>query len=440
MTKKAIVCCCEADQGMLPIFVARWRELYPSVELWLGNDSVKPVTITHDLPTVAITWGKGVSRSIINAMLEIGGDIVAKLDVDAWHIKNNLFDPFVESWVMATGHQWPNEPSRFLGIAYAVKREALLKIEVSQSCASMRGNQEDIAMNHAIRRVYPNGVYLFPIMQTRRCDTWSGEDTSLVHCGIYGSKGNARQYALDELQRLASCGHVTSKESAWIGMSVMPSRLHGVGAILDHMASGYVKPKGVVLSIPKHAERVDQGYDENEVTKLAEKATVTRIKDYGPITKYIGICEQVQDDDLCIVLDDDCQYSPQMIARMASEYKEGYAMANSVFHLYNTNIPEGYGAVIFRRSLIDLPKLKRLIDFLNEHFTEALLADDAIMAWFFKSNGVTVSKLEKPVHTNVIETNYDDCALHKIHGGHVDRYQRVLKFLCQNEEAINKLT
>ena len=151
MIKKAIVCCCEADQNMLPIFVSRWRELYPDVELWLGNDSVNPVTIEHELPTVKITWGSGVAKSIINAMLGVGGDIVAKLDVDTWHLKNDLFDSLSDASVVAVGHQWPDEPSRFLGIAYAVRREALLKIEVSQSCASMRGNQEDIAMNHAIR-------------------------------------------------------------------------------------------------------------------------------------------------------------------------------------------------------------------------------------------------------------------------------------------------
>ncbi len=440
MIKKAIVCCHEADQNMLPIFIERWRELYPDVELWLGDDSVKPVTIEHDLPSVKITWGAGVSKSIIAAMLETGGDIVAKLDVDTWHLKNNLFDPFADSSVMAVGHQWPNEPSRFLGIAYAVRREALLKIEVSQSCASMRGTQEDIAMNHALRRSYPNGVHLIPIGQARRADTWNGEDASLIHCGIYGNDNKQREYALAELQRLACGGHVTSEESAWVGMSVMPSRLHGVAAIVDHMTSGNTKPKGVILSIPNHAFRTEEDYDESEVKRLSEKATVHRIKDYGAITKYIGICEQVQDDDLCIILDDDCQYSPQLVARMANEYKEGHAMANSVFRIYNTDLPEGYGAVIFRRSLIDLEKLKRLIYFLNESFTEALLADDAIMGWYFRNNGVPVTKLEKPVHTNPAESNYDDCALHKIAGGHFDRYQRTLKFLYENADAINKLT
>jgi len=374
MTKKAIVCCHEADQNMLPIFIKRWRELYPDVELWLGNDSVKPVTIKYNLPSVEITWGLGVSKSIIAAMIQTGGDIVAKLDVDTWHLKNNLYDAFSDNTVMAVGHQWPDEPSRFLGIAYAVRREALLKIEVSQSCASMRGTQEDIAVNHALRRSYPNGVHLIPIGQARRADTWNNENASLIHCGIYGNDNNHREYALSELQRLASGGQVTSNESAWVGMSVMPSRLHGVGAIIDHITSGKTKPKGVILSIPNHASRTEEGYDETEVTRLSEKATVRRMKDYGAITKYIGICEQVQDDDLCIILDDDCRYSPQLVARMASEYKEGHAMANSVLHLHNTNLPEGFGAVIFRRSLIDLEKLKRLIYFLNENFTEALLA------------------------------------------------------------------
>jgi len=204
MIKKAIVCCHELDQEMLPIFIKRWRELYPNVELWLGNDSEKPVTIKHDLPTVKITWGKGVAKSIINAMLETGGDIVAKLDVDAWHLKANLFDPFSQSWVMAVGHQWSNQAGRFLGIAYAIKRETLLKIEISQSCESMKGREEDTAMSHAVRRAYPNGVYLYPFMQCRRADTWQGEDISLIHCGLFGHSEHGRKSALAEMQKLES--------------------------------------------------------------------------------------------------------------------------------------------------------------------------------------------------------------------------------------------
>jgi hypothetical protein len=439
MIKKAIVCCCEADQNMLPIFVSRWRELYTNVELWLGNDSVKPVTIEHDLPIVKITWGSGVAKSVINAMLETRGDIVAKLDVDTWHLKADLFDPFSDNSVMAVGHQWPDEPSRFLGIAYAVRREALLKIEVSQSCASMRGNQEDIAMNHAIRKSYPNGVHLIPIGQARRADTWNDEDASLIHCGIYGNNDKQREYAFAELQRLANGEHVTSNESAWVGMSVMPSRLHGVGAIVERMSSGVIKPKRVILSIPDYASRTEEDYDEAEIEKLAEITLVQRTADLGPITKYVGLCDLVGADDLCIVLDDDCSYSPQLVARMVSEYKEGHAMANRIIRVSGIDLPEGCGGVIFRRSLIDLDKLNRLIAFLNEEFTEALLADDAIMGWFFQSQGVQVTKLERPVPAPAIESNYDACALHKINGGHIDRYQKTLKFLNEKRAIIMQL-
>jgi hypothetical protein len=439
MTKKAVVCCCEADQNMLPIFVDRWRELYPDVELWLGNDTMKPVTISHGLATVKVTWGKGVGKSIINAMLETGGDIVAKLDVDTWHLKDDLFDQFSDTSVMAVGHQWPDEPSRFLGIAYAVRREALLKIEVSQSCASMRGNQEDIAMNHAIRKSYPNGVHLIPIGQARRADTWGGEEASLIHCGIYGNNDKQRGYALAELQRLANGEHVTSNESAWVGMSVMPSRLHGVGSIVERMSSGVVKPKRVILSIPEYASRTEEEYDETEIARLEETTLVQRTTDLGPITKYVGLCDLIGADDLCIVLDDDCSYSPQLVARMVNEYKEGHAMANRVIRVSGIDLPEGCGGVMFRRSLIDLDKLKRLIAFLDEEFTEALLADDAVMGWFFQSQGVQVTKLERPVHAHTIESNYDSCALHRINGGHIDRYQKTLKFLNEKRAVIMQL-
>lgn len=438
MTKKAIVCCGERDQEMLAAFIKRWRELYPDVELWLGNDTYKPVTIPCDLPQVHLSWDKQIGKHIVNAMLETGGDIVAKVDVDSWHLRNDLFDPFKYEWVMASGHQWANEPGRFLGIAYALRRETLLSITVGASCRTLNGKDDDKAISHAVRIAYPNGIFLQPYMQCRRADTWNGEDVAIIHCGLYGHSDEGRKKAYDELVRISKGEHVTSKESAWVGMSVMPSRLHGVSSIVDTLQSGPFKPKGIVLSIPKKAGRVNESYDENEIANLTKKAIVHRCGDLGPITKLVGLCEKVTSDDLCIILDDDRHYSPHLVARMAAEYKEGHAIANSVLHLSNTQIPEGFGAIIFRRSLIDLRKLKNLISFLNEHFTESLLADDAIIGWFLQSEGVTVVGMQKSVHNHAMPSTYDDCALRAIDGGHAERYRRVLQFLNENRAAITK--
>lgn len=436
MIKKAIVCCCSFDEQMLSVFVNRWRQIYQDVELWLGDDEDNPVTIQHDLPIVKISWKNKPAKRIVNAMLAVGGDIVAKLDVDTWHVKNNLFDPFNQSWVMATGHQWPNEPCRFLGIAYAIRRSALIEIDATQSCLSMCGNEEDAVMNHSIRKVYPNGIYLQPYMQCRRSDTWNNEDASVIHCGLYGHSQTGRNQAFEELERLNKNENVESKESAWLGMSVMPTRLHGVDSILSHVSSGIVKPNGIILSIPKYSERTEDTYDETEVEKLKNKSIIYRIKDYGPISKYVGLCENVDSDGLCIVIDDDCKYSPQMIARMTSQYREGFVLANRIVTISDCNLPEGFAAVIFRRSLIDLTKLKRLINFLNQELPEALLADDAIIGWFFKSQNITVEKMEKPVHVITDDSNYDDSALHKIGNGHIPRYADVINFLDQNKDRI----
>ena len=137
MTYAAIVCCRAADELMLPIFIKQWRVIYPAVELWLANDVDDPVTGLYGLQeTSPVKWGRGVGGQIVSAMLATGADVCAKVDADGWHREPYLFTPFDRDEVMASGIAWSQEPGRFLGIGYAVRREVLARLELTSSAES----------------------------------------------------------------------------------------------------------------------------------------------------------------------------------------------------------------------------------------------------------------------------------------------------------------
>jgi hypothetical protein len=437
-TLAAMVCCCGKDEPMLAIFVKRWREIYPDVPLYLANDELDPVADDLGLPQLPMRWEKGAAFRIVEALLAIDADIVAKLDVDAWHISPFLFEPFAEKWVVAAGVQWLNYPGQFLGIAYAVRKKVLSEVALKTSCKTLSSSQDDTTIHNAIRSIYPNGVYLFPNSHVKRADTWTSRDKArLVHCGLHGKDEAGRMLAWREMVTLAAGSPVVAAtESVWIGLSVMPNRIVHVKETLASLLANRVKPTGIVVAVPHIIYRTGETYDEEQVAKIAAMSPlvhVVRCEDVGPMTKYIELAKHATDPScLCIAVDDDNFYSPQLIERMMTEMRALPAktvLANRVVKLRDTPLPEGWRGVAFRRGELPLERLERLMGAIGG---EALLADDAVLGWFLRMHGLTVQKSVRPIHSKILDHNSDDTALHKIGKGHIDRYGRVLGWLSQN--------
>ena len=445
MTLAAIVCCQSSDEMMLPLFMEQWHRIYPHVPLWLANDSIHPVRDTLGLPqTTPVKWGKGVGAGIVRAMLDTGADIVAKVDVDGWHQKAFLFDHAADSNIMATGIAWSREPGRYLGIAYAVRRKALLEMEVGSSCADWRGSSEDTATGNAVRRLYPNGVFLHHSLSCRRADT-DPSSALVVHCGIHGRDAVARNLAHAEMLRLRHpIIPETPEMPIWVGLSVMPGRLHSVRRVIHDLLHNTVPITGIVLSAPHKLIRTDQYYDEEELAKIAaiEKVTLLRCEDRGPITKYLGLLSHVEDPQaLCLVVDDDITYSPQLIERMIAEWRKfsNAVIANSVMTSAEFPIPEAWAGVFFQRHAFHLPSLEKLLAWIN-HFPDALLCDDVLIALHLHCAGVSVKKPLAPVFSLRSQANYDAYSLHSTGEGYMPRYRALMKHLRQHQSAWREIT
>jgi hypothetical protein len=438
MTYAAIVCCRAADELMLPIFIKQWRVIYPAVELWLANDVDDPVTGLYGLQeTSPVKWGRGVGGQIVSAMLATGADVCAKVDADGWHREPYLFTPFDRDEVMASGIAWSQEPGRFLGIGYAVRREVLARLELTSSCADWWGRQEDVAICHGVRRIFPNGVFLYPTEVCRRADT-QPKTARLVHCGIHGRNENGRLLAHAEMLKLANdLPPIEVGVSVWVGLSVMPGRIASAKKVIAGLLGNTVPPAGIVVSIPHVLKRTGQSYDESAVKDLAcmdDRVQVVRCVDRGPITKYLELVRSVKNSgDLCLVVDDDISYSSQLIERMAAEWmaRSAKVLANSLLATAGYEVPEAWAGVAFTRGAVDLSRFEKYIDW-TEKFSEAYLADDALMAFFFDYYHVKVLRSLAPVFAAPTAVNFDGAALCNVGDGHLLRYRRVLQELRES--------
>jgi len=438
-----MVICGKRDEKMLPLFIEQWRKIYPDVELWLGNDKNDPVTNSHGLPIVGIEWDYKSGSVVINAMLKIHADIVAKLDVDAWHLISGMFDPFVDQNVKATGIQWRERPNRFLGISYAIRRDVMLEIELQRKLCGKKGD-EDVLICDAIRTLYPNGVHLFYNSLVRRADTFDGSHAMVIHCGIHGREPEKRDLAYAEMLHLKKGLPIRQTDKkVWACMSITPSRLANAKQAIQSILNNRIKPAGIVLSIPYKLERTGEIYDEDLVSELAnmsELIHIHRCDDCGSITKWLGALDFVTDEnDLLLILDDDNHYSCQMIERMVSEYsihKTATALANRTVTAQSQIIPEAWRGIMIKRGDIDKSKLVKFFAYCVSQDADSLIADDAVIAWFLTNQGITIIQSVAPVFSVALDYGFNDDALYKIDTGHMARYNRILKMLNRNRASI----
>lgn len=194
MKTTALVCCCGRDEKMLPLFIQQWRNVYPDSALWLGECTHDPVKDHHGLSSLPVDWEGGkTALSIARAMIDTGGDVVVKADVDAYHRAPFFTAIYNDPNIQAEGIQWLDEPHLFLGMAYAIRRSCLMTLDMINDCGCWSG-QEDWRMAWLVRRSYPNGIYLHTPYTARKATTDNGT-AAVVHCGCFYEADHPREEA-----------------------------------------------------------------------------------------------------------------------------------------------------------------------------------------------------------------------------------------------------
>jgi hypothetical protein len=200
----AMVCVCERDAPMLPIFLNQWKKLHPLIPVVIGN--CKKNAIATNLQQYSIDWqhrpGLSIMRAMLSACIDHNAEVAFKLDVDCFHRRSFLPRLFDDPRIDAAGIQWLDNPHHFLGLAYGIRRRLLTQMEVSTTCSRWDGG-EDNAMSWFARKFSRNGIYLFDPHTARRAQTDDGT-ASIVHCGSFYPVNEGRAQALAAMQRLTS--------------------------------------------------------------------------------------------------------------------------------------------------------------------------------------------------------------------------------------------
>ena len=263
------------------------------------------------------------------------------------------------------------------------------------------------------------------------CITWADMQHPQVNGGIlshaemnYLTEGSPSVGVFDEV---------------WLGMCITPDRLSSARHVLTKLLSNLVPPTGIIVTIPHLLKRTGQSYDETLLTDIGTidpRIKIVRCEDQGPVTKYLGLLRAVENAKaLCIVVDDDMDYPPQLIERMSRAYitNNCQVLANSTLRVKQSDwlVPEGFAGVAFLRGLIDLPHLESYVRF-TEQLPAAWLADDAVMGFYFHTVRARVTSPTIRVLPTPTIPRFDFFALRNIGSGHVERYRLVIDWLRQN--------
>lgn len=192
-----------------------FRHAWPEAEIVWAVDSGDPV----DAPgrTVSMDWnGPRRARGTVEALMRAAcgnpaAEWLLKLDVDTAHVS--------QAWLtgarpdsMLVGCQNGRAMFDMLGLAFAIRRRALVEIHAGEDC-DVPG-PESGAIHRAVRKRHLNEVWLWPhrpksggmfatMTRPEKAGLYRGL-FSLVHCGV-GPRSRAAEM-LAEFERLTPSG------------------------------------------------------------------------------------------------------------------------------------------------------------------------------------------------------------------------------------------
>lgn len=174
-----------------------FRSVWPDATLVWAIDPRDPVSLPSGVPTVSCDWATGrLARVVLDAMVTAAAEAPAaqwilKLDVDT-AILSDEWLRCARGDSMLIGCQNGVGWMDMLGMAFALRREAMLAIHAGEDC-NLPG-PESGSIHRAARKRYLNRCWLWPhapksgglfaTMRTPEKAALYRQLFSVVHCGI----------------------------------------------------------------------------------------------------------------------------------------------------------------------------------------------------------------------------------------------------------------
>lgn len=194
---------------MIAPFQTVFRAAWPAAEIVWAVDAGDPVPVPGR--AVSCDWsGPRRARSTVEALMRAAcgnpaAEWVLKLDVDVAHVSPAWLTEARPGSVLVglqNGRGWMD----MLGMAFAIRRRALIEIHAGEDCDAP--GPESGAIHRAVRKRHLNDVWLWPhapksggifatMTNPDKAEMYRGM-FSLVHCGVA-----PRSAGIEMLQRFA---------------------------------------------------------------------------------------------------------------------------------------------------------------------------------------------------------------------------------------------
>lgn len=140
--------------------------------------------------------------------------------------------------------------------------------------------------------------------------------------------------------------HEKEEVKIYVSMTTIPERLTNLPLVIEKLLQNTIKPNKIVINVPKKYLLFESDNHIEHINKCLEfyinkgEVIINIVEnDYGPITKYTGICNYVEKNNLLqtenfgvVILDDDLLYDNNII----SEYKNQHLITpRSILTFYH---------------------------------------------------------------------------------------------------------
>jgi hypothetical protein len=212
-----------------------------------------------------------------------------------------------------------------------------------------------------------------------------------------------------------------------IGITTHASRIVGIEPCIRSLLNQSVRPKKIVLSIPKRYLRFDAEPvipDWLAQLQAAGSIEIHRPDDIGPATKLLGPWEYSSDPNQMILwADDDGIYNPKLIECLVQSCDDGMAVGASgiryngtkITHYtdkgFNVDLLQGYAGVVCRRK--DMPNPLRIWQNFVDKDPKTMgrlewsffLSDDYIFSEALKEHGTVLFGLKSQEMNELVARN-----------------------------------
>ena len=232
---------------------------------------------------------------------------------------------------------------------------------------------------------------------------------------------------------------ISNNVKYYFSFTTSPQRLKHLIPILERLQNQSIKPEKIIINIPPKFKRTNEAYDYDVIKKIEDAIPLVHFnrieKDYGPLSKVIGVLQYIKDDNaIIIVCDDDIYYKNDFAKEFIKkiiENKEKLIAGFAYRHTSNFgfNIAEGFNGYGFYKKLIDYNKLIELYNII-EPYTHCYKSDDFVLSYFLKINNIDVIEAGySPLESYSENEHIDELQTQDNIIGHVDRYKQCKDYI-----------